>query len=88
VASSVGGTTAYWDAEQVETSEDGDIGYLAHLYPLEEAIILGAGEVAEFGIFTPHESLPVSESCERQFIRIIGQIGREAHFTENPLLAS
>jgi hypothetical protein len=88
VASSLGGTTAYWDAEQEETTEDGDIGHLAHLYPMDNAIILGAGEVAEFGIFTPHESLPVTESAERQFIRIIGQgvSGREPYFTENPLL--
>lgn len=88
VASSIGGTTAYWDAEQVETTEDGDIGHLAHLYPMEDAIILDAGEVAEFGIFTPHESLPVEESAKRQFIRIIGQgvSGREPYFTENPLL--
>lgn len=90
VASSLEGTTAYWDAEQVETTEDGDIGHLAHLYPMEDAIILGAGEVAEFGIFTPHESLPVAESTQRQFIRIIGRgvSGRELYFTVNPLLAA
>lgn len=88
VASSIGGTTAYWDAEQVDTTEDGDIGHLAHLYPMEDAIILDAGEVAEFGIFTPHESLPVKESADRQFIRIIGQgvSGRESYFTVNPLV--
>lgn len=88
VASSLGGTTAVWDAEQVETTEDGDIGHLAHLYPFEDARILKAGEVCEFGIFTPHESLPVAETQERQFIRIIGQgvSGREPYFTVNPLV--
>jgi hypothetical protein len=89
VASSLGGTTAYWDAEQVDTTEDGDIGHLAHLYPMEDAIILRAGEVAQFGIFTPHESLPVAEDARRQFIRIIGQgvTGREHYFTQNPLVS-
>lgn len=88
VASSIGGTTAVWDAEQVDTTDDGDIGHLAHLYPMEDAKILAAGEVVEFGIFTPHESLPVAQSQERQFIRIIGQgvSGREPYFTINPLV--
>jgi hypothetical protein len=90
VASSLGGTTAVWDAEQTDTTEDGDIGHLAHLYPMETAKILSPGEVVEFGIFTPHESLPVAQSTPRQFIRIIGQgvSGREDYFTINPLMAA
>ena len=47
-----------------------------------------AGEIHEIGIFTPHESLPVKESCTRQFLRIIssGIHGAEDYFTKNPLL--
>jgi hypothetical protein len=88
VASSIGGTCAVWDAEHEDTSEDGDIGHEAARYPYSEARVLRAGEVCEIGILTPHESLPMKEDTRRQFVRIVasGVHGREAYFTENPLM--
>lgn len=88
LANSVDRSCAVWDAEQVDTSEDGDIGHLAHDYPYDTAEFMRAGEVREIGIFTPHESLPVSTSVDRQFLRIIGVgvHGRESYFTTNPLV--
>lgn len=79
---------AVWDAEHEDTSNDGDIGHLAHRYPYSEAVFMKSGEVHEIGILTPHESLPVSSTFNRQFLRIIssGVHGREKYFTENPLL--
>lgn len=69
---------------------DGDIGDAAHLYPYETATYMRAGEVHEIGILTPHESLPVKQSANRQFLRIIssGVYGRESYFTKNPLVDS
>jgi hypothetical protein len=88
IASNLDDTCAVWDAEHENTSEDGDIGYAADLYPYGEAAILKAGELREIGIFTPHESLPVKRDVRRQFIRVVssGVHGREPYFTENPLL--
>lgn len=87
VASNMGNTCAVWDAEHEDTSEDGDIGHVADLYPYERASFLKAGEVREIGIFTPHESLPVKRDVQRQFLRIVGAgvHGREPYFTVNPL---
>jgi hypothetical protein len=47
-----------------------------------------AGEVRKIGIFTPHESLPVKNTVQRQFLRIVssGVRGREHYFTQNPLV--
>ena len=87
IASNVDASCAVWDAEHEDTSEDGDIGHVADLYPYDAAELLKAGEVREIGIFTPHESLPVKRSVQRQFLRIVGAgvHGREDYFTVNPL---
>jgi hypothetical protein len=88
LASNVGGTCAIWDAEHEDTSDDGDLGHVADLYPYKLARVLAAGEVAEIGILTPHESLPVPVDTPRQFLRIVGSgvHGREPYFTLNPLM--
>ena len=79
---------AIWSAVHKDTSRDGDIGHLAELYPYSEAELMKAGEVRRIGIFTPHESLPVRSTVERQFLRIVGSgvHGREPYFTVNPIL--
>lgn len=89
IASNVAGSCAVWDAEHEDTSEDGDIGDCGAAYPYETAHVLDAGEVADIGILTPHESLPLAHSCNRQFLRIVssGVHGREPYFTKNPLVS-
>ena len=79
---------ALWDAWHPDTSLDGDIGYVADQYPYSKAILMKAGEVRRIGIFTPHESLPMKRTFQRQFLRIVSSCvhGREPYFTENPLL--
>lgn len=88
LASNADDSCAIWDIEHEDTSEDGDIGHMAHLYPYRDATVLRAGEVHEIGILTPHESLPVKRTIHRQFLRIIsaGVRGREDYFTVNPYL--
>ena len=86
LANNLDNSCAVWNAEHPDTSPDGDIGYAYAEYPYESATFLKAGEIAEIGIFTPHESLPVKEDFNRQFLRIIssGVYGREEYFTTNP----
>lgn len=88
LANSLDKSCALWDAEHEDTSLDGDIGHLSDMYPYESAILMGKGEVHRIGILTPHESLCVPETVERQFIRIVssGVHGTEPYFTKNPLL--
>lgn len=88
LANNLDDSCAVWGAEHEDTSLDGDIGYASEQYPYSEAILLKTGEVHEIGILTPHESLPVKETVQRQFLRIIseGVIGREEYFTTNPLV--
>lgn len=88
LANSVDRSCAVWDAEHEDTSEDGDIGDHASLYPYADAVLMKRGEVHEIGILTPHESLPVTRNINRQFLRIVGAgvHGREHYFTENPLV--
>lgn len=88
IASNLDDSCAVWDAEHENTSLDGDIGHEAEKYPYSAAHFLKAGEVAEIGILTPHESLPVCRDFNRQFLRIVssGVHGRESYFTENPLV--
>lgn len=88
LANSLDDTCAVWDAEHEDTSDDGDIGHIAVAYPYSSATFLKAGEVHEIGILTPHESIPVLETVNRQFLRIIssGVHGREEYFTRNPLM--
>lgn len=90
LASNISGTCAVWNCEHEDTSEDGDIGHVSDNYQYTEATVLAAGEVAEIGILTPHESLPVNEKAWRQFLRIVGAgvHGREPYFTENPCFGS
>lgn len=90
LANNLDGSCALWDAEHADTSLDGDIGDCAAEYPYEAATVMRAGEVHEIGIFTPHESLPVARSFDRQFLRIVGAgvHGREPYFTENPLVCA
>ena len=88
LANNLDDSCAFWDVEHEDTSLDGDIGFVADKYPYETATIVKAGEVHEIGILTPHESLPVKETVNRQFLRIIssGVHGSEEYFTKNPLL--
>lgn len=88
LANNLDDSCALWDAEHLDTSLDGDIGYAAGQYPYSAAVMVKAGEVHQLGIFTPHESLPVERDTNRQFLRIIGAgvHGREPYFTRNPLL--
>lgn len=88
LANNLDGSCALWDAVHANTSVDGDIGDKAHMYPYSEATLMRAGDVHRIGILTPHESLPVEEDVDRQFLRIVGSgvYGREPYFTINPLL--
>ncbi len=88
IASNVAKSCAIWDTEHEDTSYDGDIGDQSDKYPYETGHLLEAGELAEIGILTPHESLPVKETCNRQFLRIVstGVHGRAEYFTQNPLV--
>ena len=86
LANNIDDSCAVWDAQHKDTSIDGDIGYVSDPYPYEKAIMVKAGEVHKISIFTPHESLPIKENGERQFLRILssGVHGREPYFTINP----
>jgi hypothetical protein len=90
LANNLNNSCALWDAEHENTSIDGDIGEFASDYPFEEAIFMQAGEIHEIGILTPHESMPVDQDFNRQFLRIVssGVHGREEYFTENPIFGS
>lgn len=90
LANNVDESCAVWDAEHEDTSPDGDIGHEADRYPYSAASFLKAGEVWRIGILTPHESLPVQRTVNRQFLRIVGSgvHGREPYFTQNPLMPS
>lgn len=88
LANNLAGSCAWWDTTHFDTSEDGDIGDCADMYPYETATMMEAGEVSQIGILTPHESVPVQETFNRQFLRIVGNgvHGRETYFTQNPLM--
>jgi hypothetical protein len=88
LANNLNESCAVWDVEHEDTSIDGDIGYAAGLYPYEDAAFMKAGEVHDIGILTPHESIPVRQDFDRQFLRIVGAgvSGREEYFTQNPLV--
>ena len=90
LANNVDDSCAMWNAVHRDTSLDGDIGYAANQYPYSNAVMMKAGEVHGIGILTPHESLPVKRTVERQFLRIVsaGVHGREPYFTVNPLLSA
>jgi len=86
LANNIDDSCAVWDSIYENTSIDGDIGFAADKYPLDTAVMMKAGEVHSIGILTPHESLAVTETTQRQFLRIIGAgvTGREPYFTINP----
>lgn len=88
LANNLDGSCAVWDAEHEDTSLDGDIGHVSDEYPYSEATFMKSGEVHKIGILTPHESLPVANKFNRQFLRIMssGIYGRENYFTKNPLV--
>jgi len=88
LANNLTDSCAVWDVDHPDTSLDGDIGYAAGLYPYENAMFLKSGEIHNIGIITPHESLPVRQDFNRQFLRIVGAgvSGREEYFTQNPLV--
>ena len=88
LANNLDDSCAVWDGKHEDTSLDGDIGYAASQYPYQCATMMKAGEVHRIGILTPHESLPVRQTFQRQFLRIVssGVHGREPYFTENHLL--
>ena len=90
LANNTDATCALWNAVHENTSLDGDIGHAADLYPYAAAEIMRAGEVHQIGILTPHESLPVPASVNRQFLRIVGSgvHGRDPYFTENPFVSA
>lgn len=89
LANNLDDSCAVWDAEHEDTSLDGDIGHVAADYPYDRARFMKASDVWEIGILTPHESLPVRQDFNRQFLRIMssGIHGREDYFTRNPLVA-
>lgn len=88
LANNTDASCALWDAFHEQTSVDGDIGDFADSYPYSTATIMNAGDVYKIGILTPHESLPVKQNTNRQFLRIVssGVHGREDYFTQNPLV--
>lgn len=88
LANNLNESCAVWDVTHEPTSIDGDIGDAAGLYPYKDATLMKAGEVHDIGILTPHESLPVAQDFDRQFLRILspGVHGREEYFTQNPLV--
>lgn len=90
LANSIANSCAIWDVVHPDTSTDGDIGDMAHMYPYDEAEFMAAGEARCIGILTPHESIAVQTDVDRQFLRIMGSgvHGREPYFTTNPLLGS
>lgn len=89
LANSLDETCAIWNTEHEDTSINGDIGHVANMYPYEAGILMRVGDVHKIGILTPHESLPVRVSGNRQFLRIVssGVHGREEYFTRNSLVA-
>jgi hypothetical protein len=89
LANNLDDSCALWDAVHEDTSSDGDIGHAASQYPYSDAVLMKSGEVHRIGILTPHESLPVRATVERQFLRIVsaGVHGREPYFTENPMMS-
>lgn len=88
LANNIANSCALWDVEHRDTSEDGDIGDQADLYPYEAATFMDSNKVYQIGILNPHESLPLAETMNRQFLRIVGSgvHGCESYFTKNPLM--
>lgn len=88
IANSIPDTCMVWDVNVFDTTHDGDLSMRADEFPAETGRLMGAGEVMEIGIFTPHEPITQRESGNRQFFRIVGTgvTGREDYFTRNEVL--
>lgn len=88
VANSVDDTCMVWDADVTDTSEDGDLGHVADLFPRTSGIMMKRGQVAKMGIYTPHECINQNHSGNRQFFRVVGSglTGFDPKFTRNPKL--
>lgn len=88
IANNIDDSCVLFDHYHEDTSDDGDIGHCSSKYPYEDGIFMKNGEVYEMGLLTPHESLPLSKSENRKFLRIVssGVTGREEYFTKNPLM--
>ena len=88
IANSLPDTCMVWDRAVLDTTKDGDLSTRAAEFPRETGRMMGAGEVLEIGIFTPHEPIKQAEGRNRQFFRIVGSgvEGREDYFTRNSVL--
>lgn len=88
IANSIADTCMVWDVAVTDTTPNGDLSARADEFPRETGRLMGAGEVMEIGIFTPHEPIRQRENGNRQFFRIVGTgvTGREEYFTRNELL--
>jgi hypothetical protein len=89
IANSISDTCRVWDTKELAYTKDGDLSDYIHKYPEHTGINLKSGDLAKISIFTPHECIAQIESGIRQFFRIVGKgvIGREEHFTINPILS-
>ncbi len=90
IANSIDDTCMAWNEDVSDTTPDGDLSHIAHKFPRKSGQMLKAGQVAEIGIFTPHECINQTVSKNRQFFRIVGKgvYGSNEGFTKNPLLKS
>lgn len=88
LANNISNSCAMWNATHELPSIDGDLGHDLIRYPYRKAVMMESGIVYKIVVLTPHESLPVKEDTDRQFLRIIssGVHGREPYFTINPVL--
>jgi hypothetical protein len=88
IANSLSYTCRFWDKQELDYTRDGDLSAYLDRYNEDDGILMQSGDVAEIGIFTPHECLPQRKSGNRQFIRVVGVgvHGREDYFTVNPLV--
>ncbi len=85
IANSIEDTCMVWDVNVEDTTPDGDLSMRAAEFPRSSGRMMGAGELMEIGIFTPHEPIPQKQSGNRQFFRIVGKgvHGRDTYFTRN-----
>ncbi len=88
IANSIDDTCMAWDADVWDATPDGDLSHVSDKFPRSEGKMLKAGQVAEIGIFTPHECIQQTKSSNRQFFRIVGNgvVGSSKGFTKNPLM--
>ena len=88
IANSIDDTCMAWDSDVFDTTPDGDLSDRIDMFPRSSGRMLKAGQLAEIGIFTPHECIQQRVAGNRQFFRIVGNgvSGRNEAFTKNPLL--